>query len=475
MLYATNGFRIVSGQMPYRDFFEFLPAGTDLLYALLFRIFGVSLCVPNLLMDVLAAAAVGLITLTAGRVLNGFSLALPGIFAVGFGLYGGLDATHHWLSTVMALAGMWVLSRGTETAHIAAAGVLCGFTASFTPTKGASVTLGFIVYLAWRSMQPVASVPRTQAVFSLWRKCVVLAAAAFVSFSAVNLHYLIELGVAEWWRWIVIFPLRFYPTMPSQTLRSPIDDFHSHSGLLKWICVPFLYVGVPLIYLSFLWVIHRRRRKQAGLFCDQLLLICITGIAMFLAVTPSLSIMRASAVCMPATILLAWQLERLTGVLRWTKTAAAVLSLACALYLAIGVQRTPWHYLDLPAGRTAILEKGRYDLYRWMSEHTRPGQAFLGIAPLALPLKLQSPGPIQAPGPWEYFRPEHIARSITAMESHHIPLVVLRSYQAFQGTAGYEPERLRPFEEYVNLHYRQVRTFATGDTAWERIADKPTD
>src|SRR5580698_7185694 len=83
LLYATNGFRLISGQMPYRDYFEFLPAGTDLTYALLFRIFGVSLWIPNLLMDLLASAAVFLTTLAATRVLRSAVIALPAIFALG--------------------------------------------------------------------------------------------------------------------------------------------------------------------------------------------------------------------------------------------------------------------------------------------------------------------------------------------------------------------------------------------------------
>jgi len=71
MLYATNGARIVAGQMPYRDFFEFLPAGTDLAYALLFQTFGVRLWIPNLLMVVLATAALLLTTLAEESILKG--------------------------------------------------------------------------------------------------------------------------------------------------------------------------------------------------------------------------------------------------------------------------------------------------------------------------------------------------------------------------------------------------------------------
>jgi hypothetical protein len=469
LLYATNGARLLSGQTPYRDYFEFLPAGTDLTYALLFRCFGISLWIPNLLMNILAATAVLLTTLAAGKVLPRASLALPAILAMGFGLYGGLDASHHWFSTVFALAAMVVLLNGTASRHIAAAGALCGIVASYTQTKGAAVTIGFVIYLVWQSIR------QNSPASSRWRRPLLLCASALASFLLINIHYIIKLGIAEWCQWVIIFPLRYYPTMPSQTLSAPIFDFHNHIGMLKWICVPFLYLAVPLTYLAILWLMHRKRQSDPSQppnqHLGQLLLIAITGLSMFLAVTPSLSIMRASAVSFPSTILLAWLLTRLTGTMKWLKVAIAAVSIACALELAVSIQRMHWNYLDLPAGRTAILERGKYDLYLWMKEHTHPGQTYLGIAPLSLPLWLNCPAPIHAPGPWEYYRPEHIARSITALETNRIPLLVLRPQTGFQNTPGYEPEHIQLFLDYVDKHYRRIKTFSTGDEVWERIPD----
>ena len=181
--------------------------------------------------------------------------------------------------------------------------------------------------------------------------------------------------------------------------------------------------------------------------------------------------MRASTVSFPATILLAWLLQRGSGVRKWAAPGLAILSLACAVALVASLQRKHWSYLDLPAGRTAIQEPGRYDLYLWMRDHTHPGQTYLGIAPLSLPLWLACPSPIHAPGSWEYYRPEHIARAIAAMEANRIPLLVLRPETGFQNTVGYEPEHLSAFNEYVALHYRPIQSFSTGDVVWQRVPD----
>src|SRR4051794_39708250 len=69
--YATKGVRILHGQLPYRDFFDFVTPGTQLLYALLFRINGVTLSIPNLLMCVVAAAISAWVTWCARSVVRG--------------------------------------------------------------------------------------------------------------------------------------------------------------------------------------------------------------------------------------------------------------------------------------------------------------------------------------------------------------------------------------------------------------------
>jgi hypothetical protein len=161
MLFATNGARIVAGQMPYRDYFQFVTPGTDLVYAFLFRHLGLLLWIPNLLMVCLAATAVLLTTLAAEKVLRGSFIALPAALTVGFILFGGLDATHHWFSALLTIIAMLVLFRGSQNWRVVLAGSLCGIVASFTQSRGATVTAGFLVYLLWQSFdeKQKASVP----------------------------------------------------------------------------------------------------------------------------------------------------------------------------------------------------------------------------------------------------------------------------------------------------------------------------
>ena len=462
MLFASDGARIVAGQMPYRDYFQFLTPGVDLVYAFLFRHLGLLLWIPNALMVCLASIAVLLMTLAARKVLRDNFIALPAALTSGFVLFGGLDASHHWFSGLIALIAMLILFEGSQDWRVALAGALCGVVASFTQSKGATVTAGFLVYLLWQSLH------EKQKISLLWRRAILLCGAALIVFLAINGPYIAALGIKEWIKWVVIFPLRYYPTLPAQTWRSPLDDFRYQTGFIRWICIPFVYLTIPLVYLAFLRVMHRRRRSEPDEPWNQLLLLAITGLALFLTVAPCLSVMRVSCASLPGMVLLGWFLNRWGRKGRIAAGALAALSLAIAVYLPLRNQTMHWHYLDLPAGRTAILDPNRYELYRWMAENTHPGQMYFGMGPLALPLWLQTPAPISAPIPYEYDRPEHIAASIAAIEKNRVPLLLLKPYRYLAGTWGYTDEHLRPFQAYVDQHYRYVKTFPAGFEVWER-------
>jgi hypothetical protein len=461
--FATNGTRILAGEMPYRDYFTFLTPGTDLIYSLLFRWFGVELWIPNLTMACLATIAVWLMMLAACRVLRGMALALPPLFLIGFGLAGSLDATHHWFSTIIAMVAMLVLMRDIQPRHIAAAGVLCGIAASFTQTKGALITIGFLLYLLWRSID------RKDPANIFWRRSSLLCVAALFAFLTINLRFILLVGWTKWAESVIVFPLRYYPTIPGQTGFALWEQMHGH-GILNGIIVSFLYGVVIFVYPIFLLVFVRKRRIERGEPWDQLLLLALTGLSMFLAVAPGMTPLRLSTVSLPAMVLLAWLLNRVKGPILVAGQTLAVLSLAVAFYLPIQTQRRPWNYLTLPSGRSAIADRGWYELFRWAAEHTHPGEVCFGVTPIYIPLRLHSPAPIDPPGPWSYSRPEQIAAMIAAVEANKVPVLILSAYSDDKSIWSYRADNLRPLRIYLDAHYRHVKTFANvlKNEAWMR-------
>jgi hypothetical protein len=476
--FATKGSRLLDGELPYRDVFEFLTPGTDLVYALFFKWFGISLWVPNLLMALLAAATALFMTLIAARLLRGFVVAVPALLFTGFALYGALDATHHWFSTVPVMAAILILMKDSTYPRVAAAGVLCGVTASFTQNKGAFVLIALAAFLAFQSMPTAAQKGERS------RRCLLLFAMACATFLVINVPFVVAAGLHSWFDSVIVFPLRYYPSVPINNWHGTWVDYYTRTGLLKWVCFPFMYVAVPVAYIAAFVFLrrkpepespHRESSQRESLQSESrqrwnhLLLLASAGFAMFLTVLPALSIKRVSSISPPALILLVWILSRMQKKGQIANAILGVLAIAIALSLPLRTQRRHWSYMALPTGRAVVDDPAVSELYHWAMEHTHSGQPYFGMPPMYLPLKLHNPTPVEALGPSEYTRPEQVAAVIQGIEKERVPLMILRPPMYVPHSLGYSVEYLRPFEQYLDRNYRLIKTFSTGDEVWQRI------
>jgi hypothetical protein len=456
-----DGSRIVGGQLPYRDYFQIVPPGTELTYALLIKCFGLSAWIPNLMMACLAAAMAWMITLAARRFMAGNTSLLPALLFAGFILHGGLDPTHHWFSTVAVMAAMLVLLDDTSLPRVAAAGALCGLAACFTQTKGAGALVAFIAYFIWKSRQDGAS--------AWWRKVLLLCVAAAVVFFAANAYFIAAAGLRQWLFCIIVYPLRYYPTPAVNNWRVLLYDFKWHTGHGRWIAYPFVYATVPLVYFVFLFTMRRQRKKQQNIPWDQLLLVCLTGLGMFLAIASAPSLKRMSAVGAPAMILLVWLLNQSNQAGVRLKIILALATIAFAIEAPLRAQ-TRWKgYLDLPAGRMALNDPALYEEYAWALAHTHPGQFFFGMPPLYTPFHLVNPAAVDTFETTEYTRPEQIAEQVQALKTHAVPLLILRNSKEFLQATPSPSNHSASLRAYILENYRLVRSFATGDEVWEKI------
>ena len=65
---------------------------------------------------------------------------------------------------------------------------------------------------------------------------------------------MLMVGWAKWVESVIVFPLRYYPTIPGQTGFALWAHLHGH-GILNWICVGFIYGVVIAVYPIFLLVL----------------------------------------------------------------------------------------------------------------------------------------------------------------------------------------------------------------------------
>ena len=472
--FATKGARMLHGDLPYRDFFEFLTPGTDLVYAALFHLTPPSPWIPNLVMACLAAITAWMLTWCAARLLTGAFVALPAILLVGFILYGSLDATHHWFSTVAIMAAVCVLFDRATTPRILIAGALIGIAATFTQTKGAAVAIGLILYLIWLSRYEKSGAPRC------WQRCLFFASSVFLIFAAINGPFIAAAGVHRWFEQVVIFPVRYFGSVSINNWHGSWPEFRERSGVLKWVCFPFIYCAVPITYAAIF--IAMRRKGSTVSDKPRLLLIAITGISMFAVMLPALSIRRLSCVAPPAMILLAWLLSNSRGAERETrmetssyrirKTIAAglaILSLMVALAQVVVMQLRPGQRVTLPIGTVMIPDSVNAEVYRWTAAHTHPRQWYFGLSPLSLPLALRDAAPVEALGPGDYSRPEQITALIAALDLHRPPLMILLPHSDFLSRQATGADHLQPFYSYLEQHYRLIHVFPNNFQAWQLI------
>jgi hypothetical protein len=469
------GSRLAAGELPYRDYFQIVPPGTDLVYAALIRLFGLKLWIPHVVMAVLAATTALLMTLITARIVRGWSIVLPALMLVGFLLPVAGDATHHWFSTAIALAALLVMldakSLGRiEPGRIAVAGFLCGLTACFTQTKGAALLTGFAVWLAWSGRQRGAE--RVE-----WlRHCAILCAAAALVFFVANAYFISAAGIRRWLFCVIIFPLRYYPAPALNNWRVLLHAFEWSSGIARWVAFPFIYATVPFVCIVFLLMMRRVRSESAPADSrahddwPALALIAMTGIAMFLSVAAAPSPKRLATVGPPALILLAWMLNRPGKFARVFKIAISLVAIVMTIGLPLRTQ-THWRaFLDLPAGRTAFHDERQYQEYDWLREHTHPGQFFFGMQ-FYTQFHTLNPAPIDGFDTSEYTRPEQVRALVEALEAHPVPMIMLPSTKKYPLATGLPSDHLGPFRDYLMKNYRFAEIMPTGDEVWEKLPE----
>src|SRR6202034_150264 len=84
ILFFIRAARMVHGQILYRDFFELVTPGIDLLYAAAFRLFGIQAWIIQAWNIVLGLALFCVITLIGRRMLGGPLILLPGLLFLVF-------------------------------------------------------------------------------------------------------------------------------------------------------------------------------------------------------------------------------------------------------------------------------------------------------------------------------------------------------------------------------------------------------
>jgi hypothetical protein len=428
VLFFARAVRIVHGQVLYRDFFELVTPGTDLLYAGAFRLFGIHAWIIGAWSICVGLALFSITTLIASRIFRGPLVLLPGLLFVVLDFNSGLNMTHHWYSTLAAMAAVGVLTGGISLQRIFVAGLLCGVAALFTQTQGALTFAALAAYLLWRR-------PSKSQQGSVLRQFTVLLLPFVFVLSCVLGYYTYKAGPRVVFFDLVVFPPKFMSTIEINQPRTYLDQIggyasqfartHKLTDLLSLIPVVFIYATVPYIYFLGLYQLRRKREVLPSTIREGLVLLHLVGLALFMAVINGPRYFRLCTVAPPAILICVWLVSHQSRAQRFTRNLLWLVMALFALLLPMRRQ-TQWHAtLNLPIGRTAFNDAATFHEFQWLAQRTRPSDFFFNNSAVSLYLGLDNPTASEFVTYDEFSRPDQIAAIVRALRNHPPNFIVL--------------------------------------------------
>ncbi|MBI4165586.1 MAG: hypothetical protein HY508_07625 [Acidobacteria bacterium] len=460
LLHAT---RMVRGQLIYRDFFEFLTPGIDLVYFAFFTLFGMRAWIPNALLLLVGVTITYFVLAISKKVINGWVAYLPALMFPTLAMRTALDGTHHWYSSMFAMAGILAVIERRNPVRIAMAGTLFGLATFFTQSRGVVAALGLSAFLLWEAREKEAG----------WAELVkqeLWLLSAFAGTLAALLAYFVWMvGLRTLVQSIVVFPALYYRADHANTFwiymayPPPLSAWSHIPAAAVWL---FMYTLIPFVYFLFLVRYRREARALAPEQRGRLMLLNVTGIFLFLGIATAPGWTRLSSVCMPGLILMVWLISEPTRFGRAVTGLLAAVTCLITVLAPLKLQRRSMYFQEVPAGRVAWSHDYEYEVARWLQNHTQPGDFFFGgfYRDYYFPLYLQNPARVPFVVPNAYTRPDQVQDLIANLDKFRVRYVLWQPMQNRQSPGS----NLQPLREYLSQTYHVVQRFSYLNEIWER-------
>jgi hypothetical protein len=459
--------RLLKGELPYRDFFQFTPPGTDVVYFAAFALFGARIWVTNAVVVVLGTALAGVCYCLARGLMSKASAALATAIWIVLVVGQALSGTHHAWSALAVMGAVVAVSRGDgppSCGRFAIGGAFLGLASFFTQTQGLAGLVAFSVFAAGRAACGRAS-----------RRDAALSVAALWSGFAVTLasgiaYFILKVGAGPVWSCLVAYVAKYMaPAWIGPSYGLPASPSARN---LRWL-FPYLllYLVVPLGYVLAtrrLWLERSRPEGRSVRRLERLVLVGLVGVALLAMVATNLSWVRLFYVSMPAIVVLVWSIDRPSTATRIGRFVAWCTIGGLAVFFVRSSQRHHHLVFELPAGVAAIegTEQGKLD---WLARHTAPGDAlFAADRPdLYLLFRTHSPAFLDAVVPTKQTSMELASRVISDLETSRVEYVLWTpELEAARIETGLAP--VAAIGTYLHAHYHRVARFGDGDEAWAR-------
>ncbi len=468
-IYLLEARKMLEGQVIYRDFFQFAFPGTQVFYLLLFKLFGVRAWIPSAVWVLLGISLAWLCALASRHILAGWRVYLASLLFLAFGFVTEPDPTHHWYSTIACMGAIAVLMAKRNPARLAAAGALCGIATLFTQSRGVVAILALTTFLLWECRAKKLG-------WSWLLKAEMYLSTAFLATTLPPLAYLVwKVGLARFIWCTVVFVMKYWSKWywgTSAVYMASLPSFPvwlMPLALSVWL---FIYALLPFVYVFFLARYYRQVRVHPDEPWDRLMLVNTVGIFLFLGIAFSPAWFRLISVAPPGMIVVVWLIKSSKRLPR--RLAHLVCAYALVILVAQSViVQTGWRgYLETPTGRAVLLEPDHFEKYRWVLNHTKPGDYYFQAddCDQYFLLGLRNPAEVSFVTGGDYTRPEQVQNLVEALERYQVRFVMWSAWLDVPRRPGGNPKILATLRAYLGAHYHPVRGFADdNEEAWERF------
>ncbi len=466
----SQAIRMLHGEVLYRDFFELVPPGTDLVYYVLFKLFGFHHWIHNATLLTLGMSFLWLSIVISRRVLPPHLVFLPGALFLSIPFASRLDGTHHWFSCLAVMSALAVLIDRRTPARLVAAGGLCGIATCFTQLRGLFGFLGLATFLCWEWRK------RQESWKALCKNQFLLILGFVIAPAVVDGYFIWKVGLERFLYCTVVFGLKYYATLGGvNTFWGALRDsvLPLDWQLLRYkLAFLFVLLVTPLCYLLFILRGGNEHAEAPDAHESRLWLVAIVGISLFLSVAFTPSGHRIAPGMLPALILLVWFISTLR---RFRRTLVTLLWLGVLGSVLFGAywRQAHWRtFFDTPGGRIAVHDRDLAEKLVWLQARTHPEEYLFDTEwPIVnVALGLRNPTPITVLTDTDYTRPEQVEEVISGLEKHQVRYVLWSvddSNALINGSLA-PGNHLDPLRRYLRTNYHQAVTFADGTQTLER-------
>lgn len=459
----TDAQRMMFGELPYRDFFQFTPPGTDFLYLGLFTALGPRIWVTNALVLVLGMALCWICFSLSRQVMSRSAAILSTLLFLTL-IYGKLlNATHHWFSMLLILIALRVGMQAITSPRLAVMGALLGVAAFFTHTHALAALVGTAVLLTWQQLR------EPKPMRHLAGGLMILGSAFVLAWLVCDLPLLFTVGIKQLCYYQVTFVLRYMVHQPEGGFLGWPEPLR-FARILQLLPYFLVYALVLVTYPYSIWKCRTQCQDEHGRLWARVALLSVVGSALALEVALSLNWLRLFVVSMPAIILASVWLERGRGKhWRYLGTLAWSTAMILACVQTYARQHHTYVVADLPGGHAA-LSPTTYEKLDWLRRSTQPGEyLFEALVPSTyLPLGLRSPVFAEGMSRLPQTRPEFVERAIRELDGKDTRYVLWSHYLDQPQRSAGRADPIGPFFVYLHDHYRRAWTFSDGDEVWEK-------